>query len=193
MKIETLRITIDRIECPILYLSCAALRFGDYDSSCHVERANIRVLLDRAGESVLHVLASALDRDYEVLDQLVLAKSQPTAHICIHVRGDFGYEQIFLAPTPENIEILQRLDQYPAIDDEAVSKMKQEMIEQAWVDYGGHDVWSRFAEPDEKLVPDEVWNRYMSWCERTNNYPEIEAGGSVYFPVPTKIEEEKIV
>jgi len=96
------------------------LSYGDYDNSCHVERANVKVMKEFYGE-------------------------QPWFDTCT---GIYGYEQAYIDATKavetmrtgtyEELDLLHdalrgvmNLADYPALDDEACSIQEMEMVEEA--------------------------------------------------------------
>ncbi len=99
----------------------------------------------------------------------------------------------------ELLETLQGLTDYPCIDDESVSEVEMEAETECWGSYGAQDfanhvgeLFSRlFAGEDiagelefEDAGSGELFELYRALCEISNDYPEHEQGGGVFFPMP---------
>jgi hypothetical protein len=138
------------------------LSFGDYDNSCQVERSNVRVFLERfKGHKDI-----------------------------LHRTGGYGSEFIAIDITTTDTEILETLaalSEYPVMDEEDMSNMEQEMINEAWQSYGQDDflraLYKKFGADDIRKGAD-VYGLYVSH----SGQPEIEAGGSVWFNTEKVIE-----
>lgn len=86
----------------------------------------------------------------------------------------------------EMVEVLEGLENYPLIDEDAHSEMEHENEAQAWEDYG-HGEFQHALEPvDERFTEfsdPKINALWRALSEVTNTYPTHEDGGSVYFDV----------
>src|SRR5215211_9312434 len=106
------------------YISCDALTVGDYGGYGTVGEANIRSL-ER----------EQTDNDYPV-------------HI---EHGAYASKQLWLFDTPENREIIKRLeDDYPLVDEEEHSRVEMEWEMEAWDDYGLADLKNTYRHGRDK-------------------------------------------
>ena len=149
------------------------LSFGDYDNSCAVERSNVRVFRELYGN-----LKGKLWFDYS---------------------GGYGFEAIAFLKDPNELkkgsrvrETLEALEEYPVINEDDLSYMEMEMIDEAIKEVYLQDISDKLF----KLENDELYNIWISFSEYTqlgifrdmlrhiedtdNFYPEIEAGGNVW-------------
>jgi hypothetical protein len=149
------------------YYAMPVLAFGDYDTSCHVERANVKDWLELFPDQ----------KDYK------------------HVTGAYGSEGILidvLCSDPEIIDTLCRLFNYPCINDESVSEMEQTMIDDAWESFGGRDIINALTKKFDKLFIEcesgELFSFIREICDNNSLEIIIESGGRVYFPTEEIID-----
>ena len=164
------------------------LSFGDYDNSCAVERSNVRVFKEMY--------------------------SNLKGKLWIEYSSVYGYEAIAFLKNPNELkesskvrETLEALEGYPLIDEDDLSYMEVEMIEDAIrnvylmdisdklfkIDGDKHyDTWCSF---NEDTQVDIFYDLLKSIEDTENFYPEIEAGGNVWIDtdlISTDLIIEKI-
>lgn len=185
------------------YVSHDTLSFGDYDNSCAVERANVRVLREAHPGFESYSFSDwdqeqRLERSetttfYEWIDIL------PESEI-VELYGGYGSIQIWIREDIDEANgYMAALGQYPCLDDEAVSEVETE-IEEEYV----KDIWpdllrcflDDFREALELCGIDEFDRAlYEKAKDETNTYFEVEAGGNGYIDVerlaPAYAEELK--
>lgn len=136
------------------------LSFGHYDHSCHIERSNVEVFLKGFGH----------------IDGIR------------HIYGAYGSEAIVIrldTPISEFIETLEVLQSYPVINEEHASQLEQDMIQEAWEDYGREDLQDALNKEYTLHYNADQVREAVRWL----GYEMIEAGGTVYFDVDGMIEE----
>lgn len=99
----------------------------------------------------------------------------------------------------ELLETLEALTDYPCIDEESVSEVENEAEHECWASYGARDFADHVGELIARLfgagnilddldIPaagdDTLSELYRALCELSNDYPEHEEGGGVFFPMP---------
>lgn len=97
------------------------------------------------------------------------------------------------------LETLRKLENYPCIDDESVSRVEMEAEHECWGSYGARDFADHVGELLARLFgagdilddldilaasDDTLSELYQELCVLSNDYPEHEMGGGVYFPMP---------
>ena len=183
------------------YVTHDALAYGDYDNSCAVERANVQVLREK------HLgFESYSFYDWDQGKQLV-----HTGHSCewedilpetevVELYGSYGSIQIWVREDIDTAnEYTAALENYPCLDDEAVSRIETE-IEERYI----KDLWPAlvrcysddFREALELCGIDEIDREmYEKAKDETNTCFEVEAGGTGYIDVariaPAYAEELK--
>jgi hypothetical protein len=143
------------------------LSFGDYDNSCDVERSNLCVFLKEHKKN-MHIR---------------------------HIKGDYGYEAIaidIMCNSQPIIELLEGLDNYPALCDQDVSRMNIEMEDEAWKCSIKDDFLRAIKKEfgiDYSDVDNEVlWELYKTLKEKSNTDAEVQAGGNVYVNIKRLME-----
>jgi len=137
------------------------LSYGDYDKSTAVERSNYEVFIEKFGnvEGVYEIHGGYNSRSIGILLSTV------------DVDGMF--------------DILFALEDYPIIDEDHWSATEYEMISEAWESYGFDDIIreleSRFEVDIKEYNSERLYELIGPIMEETGRYPEIEAGGGVYF------------
>lgn len=103
--------------------------------------------------------------------------------------GNYSSEQAWLLDTPEARETLDALEDYPAIDDGAISEIEMEWEQEAWTSWLRSDliramrkIDEDFAEQAENLDDAILFQAYRDAMDSTNTYPEAEYSG-VYVDV----------
>jgi hypothetical protein len=101
-------------------------------------------------------------------------------------------------PMPENIlETIEGLEDYPLIDDEALSQMEMEATEEAWHDWMRDDLRKaiekafsvEFDYCDDMSQPNseqQFRKLFWNWCEKANEYPQ-DGGGQMYVRIENLI------
>ena len=164
------------------YVSCEYLSYGDYDNSCAVERANVRILKENhPGFESYSFSDWENGRQYinHVYEDIL-----PESEV-VELYGGYGSIQIWIR---EDIDKENRytaaLENYPCFDDEAVSEVEM-AIEEEYI----KDLWPDLLRcfPDDfrealELCGIDEFDRelYEKAKEETNTYFEVEAGGIGY-------------
>jgi hypothetical protein len=149
------------------YYAPALLSFGDYDNSSAIERANVREFLSKFSECC--------------------------GSEFLHLKGAYYSESIYIDVMTQNteiIEILQGLENYPAINDEAVGEVEMELNDQAW-DCCYKDQFlkllaERFGKYSIEAPTDKEGDLRQFFEEHAvivNEYWVIESGGNSYIDV----------
>jgi hypothetical protein len=152
---------LDSIPEDRLELISRYIRFGDYDTSCAVERSNHRLFLEKFGR--LKGISN-VPGDY----------GGDTVHIrwCEFVKNKKEDIQ-------EVLEVLQGLDDYPCIDDEDVSFMEQEMYGEAWPEIKDDIIERAGFHPED--VPGFPEHMGLFGLLSSHGVFFVEAGGHVWF------------
>ena len=179
------------------YVSHNFLSFGDYDQSCAIERANVRVLREKHPDFESYSFSDwDRGRQYENQEWVdILPESE-----IVELYGGYGSIQVWIrADIDKENGYTAALEHYPALDDEAVTEVEME-IEEEYIE----DLWpdlvccfpEDFREALELCGIDELDRElYEKAKDETNTYFEIEAGGIGYIDVariaPAYAEELK--
>lgn len=173
------------------YVSHDTLSFGDYDNSCAVERANVRVLRE-AHPGFESYSFSDWDQEQR-LERSETTKFRewidilPESEI-VELYGSYGSIQIWIREDiDEENGYTAALEDYPCLDDEAISEIETE-IEEEYI----KDLWpdlvrcfpDDFREALELCGIDSLDQEiYEKAKDETNTYFEVEAGGHGYIDV----------
>ena len=179
------------------YVSCKYLSYGDYDNSCAVERANVRVL-----EEAHPGFESYSFSDWENGRQYIncaYGDILPETEV-VELCGSYGSIQIWIREDIDEANgYMAALENYPCLDDEAVSEVETE-IEEEYI----KDLWPDLVRcfPDDfrealdlcgiDSLDQEIYEKAK---DETNTYFKVEAGGNGYIDVkrlaPAYAEELK--
>lgn len=130
---------------PVYYLAPDALAVGDYGGAGVVGEANLRVLLERAKEEGFEVGEYSPDwclnretGDYEPVDADLFADDfdapddAPVVNICY---GAYGSRWALLKEGhPFTDQIIKELEDYPCLDDDAMTEVENEWANEAITD-----------------------------------------------------------
>lgn len=109
--------------------------------------------------------------------------------LCRFLSADLSLENE--NPTPENIlETIEGLEDYPLINDEAISHLEMEATEEAWNDWIAFDLkraiekafnveFDYCADESQPNSKQAYATLFWSWCEKANEYPQDD-WGSMY-------------
>ena len=144
------------------YFAHNVLRYGDYDNSCHIERSNVRLFLETYA-------------------------NHPDV---LHWTGLYGANVVLIDALCEDMEIiniLEKLDTYPAIDDMDCSIIEHEIHMESWDIYIKNDfkdaIMKKYDLLDINISDEEFYVFYVDMLEKTNTYFEVEAGGNGYIDI----------
>lgn len=169
-------------ECVLIH---RYLSFGDYDNSCAVERANVRVFR-----------VDIMERD-DTPAGVFFDVSGAYGSEAIAIRADY---QTRLASHPDILadvqSVLSGLEDYPAISDEAVSETELDLETEAWESDGAsdfQDAIEREYAPWADALADAAASYdalYTVWraLDDDGALSHIESGGVVYFDVERAVE-----
>lgn len=147
------------------------LSFGDYDNSCHIERANVKHILENFEELV-------------------------SSGVILHKHYAYSSEVIYVDIFCENVELnecILSLQNYPAINDEECSIMESDMIFEAFDHWVHSDIckaivknhnWniSEQYEYELEIIDSDSLLHFIE-CENNGDLIFIESGGIVYFDI----------
>jgi hypothetical protein len=140
------------------------MSYGDYDSSCHVERSNYRVFLEQFKDT------KGIWKIYGAFGGTGIAISIPQNN-----------------ENQEMVDCFSALNDYPAIDDGDVSYMELEMEQEDWESWIKHDlikaIENKMGEDYEIPEDFDLFGLYLNLKEVTNNYYIIESGGVGYINI----------
>lgn len=205
MDIETLDVD------GVLFVSCWALSYGDYDNSTQLERGNVRYLTEqhdwctcstsnmhirdaRAGTFALSVMAwssyaRSPDGDYDWIESTSTKAMYQEAEILL-TQGGYGSTQAWIrAYVDAAHDYLAGLADYPELDSDTSYKVQQELEDEAWDNWILSDLQKGIikclgSEFDETEMEDpETWvERNLGDDELHRMFYEV-LGGSSYIGV----------
>lgn len=159
----------------------AYAEYGDYDHSCEVERANVRVLEEAAfpagsiGYGAYGHTYYAVEIDPDLMD-----------------RERWG----------ELIEIFRELENYPCVDDEAMQEVMNDAVDDAWSDWIYGDFLGKVADSicraegwytcdiDHPVdLSDATRELFNELCNTAGEYPIMESGGSIWIDLDRLFEK----
>ena len=163
------------------FWTIGVLSYSDYDDSCHVERSNVRMWQ--------HMFAESKGKLWDVCTYMFFGEAiafliDPDE--LINNRSDYPEFE-------REIETLSALANYPAIDDEDVSRMEDELINDHIIDILQNEILGHISSesdedyravklheilssyPDDEFV--DIVRKYMG---EYNIQPVIESGGTVF-------------
>jgi len=152
-----------------VWVNPIACRYGDYDNSTDVERANVRYL-QAHHECVQEYSLQDLDlRPDEVIPR-------PETDLLL-TYGAYGSWCAWLrADSDDTAEILAALADYPVLDDATLEQVALEIEDEALP-----DIYEELIGDDVELYTEaELYQAYLTAQEETGNYPFIEGGGLYY-------------
>lgn len=137
---------------------------GDYANSCSVEIANRKVFMEKFGD---------VDGVYELYGGY----------------GSFGVAILASVDNDEMAELLASLNNYPVIDDDALSETEMELQEEAWDNWAQSDFvsalekFNEIEDLDDWLDGDEVYQLFHWASDEIGQWWECESGGNMYINV----------
>jgi hypothetical protein len=157
-----------------LFLVPKYLQYGDYDSSCMVERSNQKIFLE-AYENEKGVFS--ISGDYG------------SSGIAISVKYLLNSEN---EKAEEILNILHGLNNYPCLDDEDMSNMEYEAYHEAMTEYGTEDCMKALSEKLHVDVYDYDEKKFEEFLDEKDSHGNpswiIESGGGCYIEVDKMIE-----
>lgn len=132
---------VKELENGIKYISNDFLSFGDYDNSCAVERANVRWLIEHEDlkDSIEHFSFSDWNNGQIMkkrFDSIGMPdwywESIDTNEMLVVTIGGYNSKQVWVREDKWDELELDSLHDYPAMDDELVSRIEMEMEEECW-------------------------------------------------------------
>ena len=180
------RIKIGTIE----YVSDDALSFGDYGGAGSYGLSNIRGIVEDHKDSIVETSYSCL-RDCEVtggryLGKELLEEVEQFKPEVIHVFGDYSSETVYLrSDLPETEDLMKSLEDYPVLDEQAMSEVEMEWEQEAWDNWLKSDLVHTLPDDirdtidglDDAQADDILSAAYSEAMEQTNSYPVAEYSG----------------
>jgi len=146
------------------------LAFGDYDSSCSVERSNVRVIKE-------------------------MAKTCGCTHLR-HVYGDYGTEAIWIDTAcncDDILESLKGLETYPLISEDDHSQLEVELQDEAWDSFYRSDFVRALEKKFGCDILDYDNEKCREYCrqleDESNTYWACESGGNMYLDLKRLMEK----
>lgn len=177
-----------------IYVTCDPLSFGDYDDSCAVERANVKVLKEEYPTYEKYYLNHWNDQKIYEGHERGYKDICPESKLII-VEGGFGSEQAWIrSDIDQEKNYLSSLTDYPSLNDEVVSEVENDIEDQSWESWIKHDLIKTLTKELKSLINEELddnvlWECYGKAKEITNTYFEVESGGIGYIDID-KIKDE---
>lgn len=170
------------------FITHDTLAFGDYDNSCAVERANVKVLKEKYSETFEVAWCSRVTI-WNNKGEYEYTPDASTMLVCV----EYGHGGCvaWLRDTEENQDIIAGLNEYPAIDDEAISEVENELEMEALTNWILHDLRKEIGKQYDESAIDfwdgleesEVNALYYALKESANEYGHVESGGSFWIDV----------
>lgn len=186
--------------CGIEYVTNSALSGGDYGGAGYLAHVNCEVLQKAAeefghGDNIMGSGFNDWNLERDVQDELDRECDAPV--LIMQSGGYNSVAALVRADVEELVEMVASLDDYPVLDDEALSEREMEIEAEAWIDYTAGEVRDfvedaveddadeAFVERVEEFLEQVDGDLFHEWflegsCE-CNVYPEFEGGGTVYY------------
>lgn len=169
------------------FVTCDFLEYGDYDNSCAVERANVKVLFEDShyAQTFERVWCDKIRLGIYGSDR-VWSEYKPDAETTmIVVEYNYSGVNVFIKNDEHADDILRRLQDYPCLDDEAVTEIEHELEMEAWSNWIESDIGRALSKLSEEtgekwqaMESSDCMDLYQKAKERGNEYGHVEAGGS---------------
>jgi hypothetical protein len=174
----------------ISYVSHAMLSFGDYGGAGSVGLANIRTLMGEHPDSA-EVYMSNLDNEYFHDEDWALKIEQDRPALLVAF-GSYGGQQAWLREDIAD-DTLRAMADYPCLDDQEVSNVEHEWLEEALDSYLlRFDIPHALRDIDEEL--EDKWNELPADAQRRMFYDAMESAD--IYPEPeyssVHVDAEKI-
>ena len=185
------------------YLRNDALSGGDYSGGfgyiAHVNVAQVLKAAEEDDDAKDNIAYSGMN-DFSLRDCIEDHEDCPPALII----ADGGYNSVEAHIHPDwsaGVEIIEGLENYPVVDDEALSEREMELADEAWESYIEGDVLNAITnniddDDDAERVSDyidahEDWlaEQFHQACEDHNCYAEFEGDGGVSYSALDDIAE----
>lgn len=134
-------------EKPVVPFAC----FGQYDNSCHVERANFKWVLEGLEEVGTRGYSTYRSGDNYVENAI---------YIDVDLLNEEAVEML--------LDYLEQTAYYPSIDDEYTSNMEEHLVNKAY-----HDGWDMLENKIDNALYDIV-------MDGIGELTYVESGGTVY-------------
>jgi hypothetical protein len=165
--------------------------YGGHGYLAHVNAKEIIKLAEEDDEAKEHIAYAGMN-DWSIRDVLEQHGECPPALIV----AEGGYSSITVYVHPdwdEGREACESLENYPVLDDEALSEREMELEQECWESYVRSDLEGyiqdqiddvELAERVEEYLeahPEQLQEQFHEACSELNVYPEFEGGGSCYY------------
>ena len=192
------------------YTGYRSLSYGDYDGSADVERANVRTMEeeypDMAEISFTDIEISGSFNGQKEIDSSIDLEGSDV----LKVRGELGGRSIYIREESELCqEIGHSLSNYPVLDDEMLSKVQQEMKEEAFHDYGEDDIRRVLEDEDnvhkikgvelDEFGEVDVYEQYSDeelkaiWDNVVENNPNGDVFEATGFYIDIAKQEDRVI
>jgi hypothetical protein len=120
-------------------------------------------------------------------NQLFEMAKESGVDCCETVSGGHGTYAIFfnVYTTPDEIvEVLAGLDEYPSVDDEALSELEMEQSNEAWEDWGKSEfrkaLEKKFGGDADEVSDEDLYTCFHEASEASNSYWEDQQGSGMW-------------
>tara|TARA_Y100000114_G_scaffold140569_1_gene145555 strand:+ start:3943 stop:4524 length:582 start_codon:yes stop_codon:yes gene_type:complete len=172
------------------YVTDSALGTGDYGGAGAVGEANIRSILEAAGEEWETLDVSW--REWDRADNMrQWEEDQPITAPVVVVYCAYNHRQVWVRRDVEELsELVNSLEDYPLIDDGMHSSVMMEREDEAWESWVRSDLARLTGLDLDDYNDTDLHNAYLEAMDATNTYPEEEYSG-VYIDVERIADEFK--
>lgn len=159
----------------VTYYTDDCLAYGDYDNSCSIERANVRVLLERAQEEK----RSAWRVWITDLPHAELEKGERPPELIVEESAYDGV-RLYIRADVWDAWGLDVLEEYPVVDEEALSHWEHERL----IDHANSEVGSWQWTLEERLgkepVEETLINLFLGFWYEGNGHGGFPNGRPDY-------------
>lgn len=172
------------------YVTDTALVTGDYGGGGAVGEANIRSILEAAGEE--WDTQSVSWREWDRADNMrQWEEDEPITAPVVVIHCAYSHRQVWVRrDVAELSELVDGLEDYPLIDDDMHSSVEMEREDEAWESWVRSDLERLTGLDLDDYKDADVWSAYREAMEATNTYPVDEYDG-VYIDVERIADEFK--
>jgi hypothetical protein len=179
------------------YLTHDCLMGGDYGGLGYIAHVNVGELVKLAEESeekIKDTVASCGMNSWSLRDCVEECNSVGFPPSLIISEGGYNSITAYVHPDwAEGVEIIEGLEYYPVVCDEALSEREMELEDEQWESCTRHDLVTDILkgvtnaerhDAIEILLDDDeldLRGQFHAACELHNVYPQFEGGGDVYY------------
>ena len=128
--------------------------------------------------------------NYKTLEKMCEELSEEHGQFWVTAYGGHGTYAIFfnVYTTPDEIvEVLEGLDNYPSVDDEALSELEQEQSDEAWNNWAESDfktgLEQKFSGNADDVSSEDLYACFHEAMEKSNSYWEDQSGSGMWVDI----------